>query len=85
MVDAGQQPQATPQEVRAAFKRVCPVEIVRQDPVAHASPRALVRLTELRDQEHERADEVIERAVALMLAALADAAVVGVDVAREVM
>ena len=84
MVDAREQAETAAKEVGATLQRVRAVEVLGHDPLAHTFPRAFIRLTQPRDEQHERGDEVVDVAVALGLATLAYAAVVGVDITGKV-
>ena len=79
MVHAREQSEEAPQQIRSAFERTCPVEVLGEQPLAHAAPRAFVRNAKLGDQHTEWCHDVIKRLVHLLHAALADARVIRVD------
>ena len=78
MVHAAHEPQQPPKQVCAALQRARAIQIIGQEPLAHATARAFVGEAQLCEQNREWRHVVVERLVRLAHAALAHARVVRV-------
>ena len=84
VVHGGEQAQTAPERVAAALERRCAVEVGGEEQLAQPRPCAHVRDAGFGQEDHEGGQKIVQRAVGIVLCALAHARVVRVDGVRKV-